>query len=87
VGLLRRRSQRGLKRHTAPSVVIDADRHEIPVGIDGESILMPTPVQCTTVPRALRVRVPKNRHPIPPAKPAVDWVRLRRLALTGRSPG
>jgi diacylglycerol kinase family enzyme len=85
VTLLRRRSQRGLKRHTAPSVVIDADRNEIPVGIDGESILMPTPVQCTTVPGALRVRVPKNRHRIPPAKPAVDWVRLRRLALTGRS--
>jgi diacylglycerol kinase family enzyme len=86
VGLLRRRSQRGLKRHTTAAVVIDADRAEIPVGIDGEAILMPTPVRCTTVPRALRVRVPKNRHPIPPAKPALDWVRLRRLALNGRSP-
>jgi diacylglycerol kinase family enzyme len=81
VGLLRRNRQRGLVRFTAADVVIDADKAEIPVGIDGEAILMPTPVRCTTVPGALRVRVPKTRPGVPPAKPAVDWVRLRRLAF------
>ncbi|HEV8567177.1 MAG TPA: diacylglycerol kinase family protein [Actinoplanes sp.] len=85
VGLLRRNSQRGLVRFTAADVVVDADKPEIPVGIDGEAILMPTPVRCTTVPGALRVRVPKNRPGVPPAKPAVDWVRLRRMALARRS--
>jgi diacylglycerol kinase family enzyme len=87
VGLLRRNSQRGLVRFTAADVVIDADKAEIPVGIDGEAILMPTPVRCSTVPGALRVRVPKNRPGVPPAKPAVDWVRLRRTALGRRSAG
>jgi diacylglycerol kinase family enzyme len=87
VGLLRRRHQRGLQRLAAAEVVIDADGAEIPVGIDGEAILMPTPVRCTTLPAALRVRVPKDRPGVPPAKPAVDWVRLRRLAFAGGSPG
>jgi diacylglycerol kinase family enzyme len=89
VGLLRRKHQRGLVRFTAADVVVDADKAEIPVGIDGEAVLLPTPVLCTTVPGALRVRVPKNRPGVPPAKPAIDWVRLRRLAfahnVSGRS--
>ena len=56
VGLLRRRHQHGLHRFAAAEVVVDADSAEIPVGIDGEAILMPTPVRCTTRPSALRVR-------------------------------
>jgi diacylglycerol kinase family enzyme len=81
VGLLRRNHRRGLTRLTGTEVVVDADHAEIPVGIDGEAILMPTPVRCTTTPRALRVRVPRNRPGVRPARPAIDWVRLRRLAL------
>nr|BFE73102.1 diacylglycerol kinase family protein [Actinoplanes digitatis] len=50
VGLLRRSSQRGLVRLTGAEVVVEADVAEIPVGIDGEAILMPTPVRCTTEP-------------------------------------
>jgi diacylglycerol kinase family enzyme len=84
VALLRRSRQRGLVRFTAPEVVVDADVAEIPVGIDGEAILMPTPVRCTTRPGALRVRVPRNRPGVPPARPAIDWVRLRHLALGRR---
>jgi diacylglycerol kinase family enzyme len=83
VGLLRRRHQHGLRRFAATEVVIEADSAEIPVGIDGEAVLMSTPVRCTTVPSALRVRLPKDRPGVPPAKPAVDWVRLRRLAFSG----
>ncbi|WP_433727689.1 diacylglycerol/lipid kinase family protein [Actinoplanes sp. CA-051413] len=82
VGLLRRSRQQGLVRFTAAEVVIDADAAEIPVGIDGESVLLRTPVRCCTVPRALRVRLPKGRPGVPPAKPALDWVRLRQLAFT-----
>jgi diacylglycerol kinase family enzyme len=84
VGLLRRRHQRGLQRFVASEVVVEADGAEIPVGIDGEAILMSTPVRCTTRPSALRVRIPKDRPGVPAAKPAVDWVRLRGLAA-GRS--
>jgi diacylglycerol kinase family enzyme len=83
VALLRRRHQHGLTRYAAAEVVIDADVPEIPVGIDGEAVLVPTPVRCAVVPRALRVRLPKNRPGVPPARPAVDWVRLRRLAFGG----
>ena len=86
VALLRRRRQHGLRRFTVTEVVIDADVAEIPVGIDGESVLLPTPVRCTTVPGALRVRLPKDRPGVPPAKPALDWVRLRRLAFGRRQP-
>jgi hypothetical protein len=85
VGLLRRSHQRGLRRFSAAEVVIDADAAEIPVGIDGEAVLMSTPVRCTTVPGSLRVRVPKNRPGVPPAKPALDWIRLRQLAFGHRA--
>jgi diacylglycerol kinase family enzyme len=85
VALLRSSRERGLVRYAATSVVVDADKAEIPVGVDGEAIMMPTPVRCSTVPGALRVRVPKNRPGVPPAKPAIDWVRLRHLAF--RRPG
>jgi diacylglycerol kinase family enzyme len=85
VGLLRRSHQRGLTRLAAAEVVIDADTAEIPVGIDGEAILLPTPVRCTSLPGALRVRVPKTRPGVPRARPAMDWVRLRRLAFARSS--
>jgi diacylglycerol kinase family enzyme len=85
VGLLRRSHQRGLRRFSAAEVIIDADAAEIPVGIDGEAVLMSTPVRCTTVPGSLRVRVPKSRPGVPPAKPALDWVRLRQLAFGHRA--
>ena len=80
VGLLRRTQRRGLAILGAAEVVVDADHAEIPVGIDGEAIQLPTPVRCTTLPKALRVRVPKNRPGVRPARPVVDWVELRRLA-------
>ena len=58
-GLLRRAQRsRSVTVLTAREVVIEADQPQIPVGIDGESVLMPTPVHCTIRPLALRVRVP-----------------------------
>jgi diacylglycerol kinase family enzyme len=80
IDLLRRGRGHGLTVLTADEVVVDADVPEVPVGIDGETVLMATPVRCAIRPRALRVRVPRNRPGIRPPKPAVDWPTLRQLA-------
>jgi diacylglycerol kinase family enzyme len=86
-GLIRgRRWSKVVTVTTATETVIDADGPDVPVGIDGEAITMPTPVRCTIRPGALRVRVPRQRPGVPPPRPEVDWTRLRRLALsTGRA--
>jgi diacylglycerol kinase family enzyme len=80
-GLVRVRTHSGLQARTAHEVVIDADVDEVPVGIDGESVLMPTPIRCTIRPRALRVRVPRHRPGPPPALPSADVALLRHLAF------
>jgi diacylglycerol kinase family enzyme len=74
--------QRSLTVRTGREVIIDADAPEIPVGIDGESVLMRTPVRCTIRPLSLRVQVPSDRPGVPAPRPPMDWARLRRLALT-----
>ena len=78
--LLRGGRGRGLTVFTADEVVVDADAPEIPVGIDGETVMMPAPVRCAIRPKALRVRVPADRPGIRPPKPALDWPKLRQLA-------
>jgi diacylglycerol kinase family enzyme len=80
VALLGRGHGQGVSVFTAAQVVVDADTAEIPVGIDGETVMMATPVRCAIRPQALRVRVPRNRPGIRPPKPALDWHELRRLA-------
>ena len=87
--LSRRLGSRFITIATAHEVVIDASEPRIPVGIDGESVLLPTPVRCTIWPRALRVRVPADRPGVPPPQPELDWTRLRRhaLALPRRASG
>ena len=67
---------------TAHEVVIDADEPQIPVGIDGESVLMPTPVRCTIRPLSLRVQVPHDRPGVPEPRPQLDWARLRHQAFS-----
>jgi len=54
------------------------------VGVDGESVLMSTPVTCTVAPGALRVWVPRDRPGIAAPKPPVNWARLRHLAAPAR---
>ena len=82
-GLLRQAQRsRNVTLLTAREIVIDADQPQIPVGIDGESVLMPTPVRCTIHPLALRVRVPRYRPGVPDPRPPLDWSRLRHQALT-----
>ncbi|MEV6391357.1 diacylglycerol kinase family protein [Nocardia xishanensis] len=80
IDLLRVGRFRQLVQQTTREVVVDADTHTIPVGVDGESLLLTTPVRCTITPGALRVRVPRTRPGTPAPTPAVDWIRLRERA-------
>jgi len=84
--LLRGARGQGLTTLTAQEVVVDADVPEIPVGIDGETVMMATPVRCAIQPRALRVRVPADRPGTRPPKPALDWHTLRQLASFRSTP-
>ncbi|WP_326601624.1 diacylglycerol/lipid kinase family protein [Rhodococcus sp. PD04] len=79
IGLFRRTHNRGLLQRTATEVVVDADVPEIPVGVDGESVMLSTPVRCTISTGALRVRVPRNRPGARVSPPHLDSVRLRKI--------
>ena len=89
-GLLAGTRLRGLTMMTTTEVVVDADADQIPVGVDGEALLLDTPVRCTVQPGALRVRVPRSRPGVPDPKPVINWHRLWQMALavpgTGREP-
>jgi diacylglycerol kinase family enzyme len=89
-GLLAGKRSRGLTMMTTTEVVVDADADQIPVGVDGEALLLDTPVHCTVQPGALRVRVPRSRPGVPEPKPVISWHRLWQMALaipgTGRDP-
>ncbi|MDO0916660.1 diacylglycerol kinase family protein [Streptomyces sp. DT2A-34] len=72
----------GLTVLTAHEVIVEADRARVEVGLDGEAMVLPTPVHCRIEPRALRVRVPRSSPGIPDVQPPLDWRRLRSLAAT-----
>ena len=82
-GLIRGRHSTGLTVLTTKQIEITADVPQIPVGVDGESILMSTPVTCTVSPGALRVWVPRERPGVPAPTPPLNWTRLRHLAGRG----
>jgi diacylglycerol kinase family enzyme len=96
VGLLRGRGSPGLRVLTARTVVVSSEAGPVPVGIDGESVSLPSPVRCTILPGALRVRVPRHRPGVPPPAAAISLSRLlwlsrlhavtRRRAGAGRLP-
>ena len=71
VGCCARTTRHGLRRHRAPEVVVAADAAQIPVGIDGEAVMLPTPVRCT-----IRPRRPAGAGPAPTS---------RRAAAAGRA--
>jgi diacylglycerol kinase family enzyme len=91
VMLLRGAKGQGLTVLRAGEVVVDADVPEIPVGIDGETVMMPTPVICTIRPKVLRVRVPRHRPGVltASAEPRLTWSALAKLASfrSGDRPG
>jgi diacylglycerol kinase family enzyme len=78
--LLRGARGQGLTTLTAGQVVVNAQEPEVPVGIDGETVMMATPVRCTIQPKALRVRVPRDRPGVPPPMAVLDWTKLLHLA-------
>jgi diacylglycerol kinase family enzyme len=84
VGLLQGAHRRGLRRAEAREVLVTADVPEVPVGIDGETVQLPTPVRCTVRPGVLRVRLPRERPGIRPPRGRLHWAALWHLAL-GRS--
>jgi hypothetical protein len=85
VALLNHAHERGLRRAETREVVVTADQDEIPVGIDGETVRLSTPVRCTTRPGALRVRLPRDRPGIRPPRGRLDAAALWALAR-GRTP-
>ena len=80
VELMSRGHGNGLTVLVADEVTVDADVPEIPVGIDGETVMMPTPVRCAIRPLALRVVVPRSRPGVPAPRQPLEWHRLRQLA-------
>jgi diacylglycerol kinase family enzyme len=79
----------GLVRLNAREVVVEGGTDTIPVGIDGEHVLLPPPVVCRSASGALRVLVPRHRPHTPrTAGMPADWPHVARLALgrAGRTP-
>jgi diacylglycerol kinase family enzyme len=87
VRLLRGSRSGGLGARLVSEVTVDADAAEIPVGIDGEAVMMPTPVQCTIRPAALTVRVPRDRPGVPTPRARMNWAQLWQLAAPAVRPG
>jgi diacylglycerol kinase family enzyme len=81
VGLLQGAHRRGLRRAQAPEVQVTADVPEIPVGIDGETVRLATPVRCTLRPGALRIRLPRERPGVRPPQSRLHWAALWSLAV------
>jgi diacylglycerol kinase family enzyme len=84
MSLLRRTGFRSVKSMSGREVIIEAAAPEIPLGIDGEAVMIATPVHCTIRPRALRVRLPRHRPGVPPPRAKIDWKRLWQLATGSR---
>ena len=85
VGLMRGAHRRGLLRAQGREVLVSSDEATVPVGIDGETVHLSTPVRCTVRPRALRVRLPRERPGVRPPRGHLEWASLWGLAA-GRHP-
>src|SRR4051812_21012700 len=80
VGLLHGAHQRGLLRARSQEVVVTSDQPDVPVGIDGETVRLSTPVRCTIHPGVLRVRLPRERPGVQPPRGGLEWAALWELA-------
>lgn len=85
-GLARGPHAEGLVRLTAREVVVTSGTDTLPAGVDGEHVVLPSPVVCRIEPGVLRVRVPRRRRALRPRAAVTDWPRVVRLAL-GSGPG
>jgi diacylglycerol kinase family enzyme len=73
----------GLAVLTCRDVTVESAESRIPVGIDGETVLVRTPVHCAIQPAALRVLVPAGQRQTAVGRSALNWARLGRLAWFG----
>jgi diacylglycerol kinase family enzyme len=78
-------SFRGLAQWNTPAFQVDADE-AVPVGVDGEALVLDPPLRFEALPGALRVRIPGHAPGSSPARRAVrltgaNLARLWRLAL------
>ena len=87
VGLLHGASRKGLVRAEAHDVMVGSGDAAVPVGIDGETVRLSTPVRCTVRPGALRVRLPRERPGVRPPRGRLDWASLWALAAGRSAPG
>src|SRR5262249_58954968 len=69
VALLVDKRAAGLSELTATSVEVTSDAPEIPIGSDGEAVLLPTPSRCSIRPCPPRVSAPRHRPDLPPPDP------------------
>jgi diacylglycerol kinase family enzyme len=81
VGLLHGAHRRGMRVVEGREVLVTSDSPTVPVGIDGESVHLTTPVRCTLRPGALRVRLPRERPGVRPPGARLDWAALWGLAV------
>ncbi|MGY1606729.1 MULTISPECIES: diacylglycerol/lipid kinase family protein [unclassified Geodermatophilus] len=87
IGLLNGAHREGLRVVESPEVVVTADVAEVPVGIDGETVRVTTPVRCTIRPGVLRVRLPRDRPGVKPPQARLTWAALWALAAGRPVPG
>jgi diacylglycerol kinase family enzyme len=66
---------------------VDSNLPELPAGVDGEAVVLSTPLEFRILPRALRVLVPGRLRPPAPKPRPLSLLALRRLwtAATGRA--
>jgi diacylglycerol kinase family enzyme len=81
VGLLHGAHRRGIVLAQGREVLVSSDAPTVPVGIDGESVHLSTPVHCTVRPGALRVRLPRQRPGVRPSRARPDWAVLWGLSI------
>jgi diacylglycerol kinase family enzyme len=85
VELLHGGHRHGVVRAESREVVVTSDEPSLPVGIDGETVRLATPVRCSIRPGVLRLRLPRERPGVRPPRGHLDWALLWRLAA-GRTP-
>jgi diacylglycerol kinase family enzyme len=83
-GLVRAGRSRALTRMRVGRLVVDADAASVPAGLDGEAVLLPTPVRCVIAPAVLEVLVPRDRPGGRRSRPRLDWADLWHRARGGK---
>jgi diacylglycerol kinase family enzyme len=76
----------GWAQWTTPSLRVEAQVPELPAGVDGEALTLPTPLEFQILPGALRVLVPPALGPPAPRVQPHRWSTVRRLVRVAVSP-